>query len=411
MPPQAGNLFIFNSEKLRILLVPSSYLPVLGGLQEAVSQLTCEFKARGHEVMVITNRYPRNLKRQENIDGIEVVRMLFPGLYLATLSLRRIEQFIAGLLIAPVNYLRLLMLLRKQRPDVVNIHFLGSQASYAMLASKTLGVRCVVSLHGDDVEGLPRRSKIDFWLFNKVLTAADHVTACSRYLLSEAEKLVPEIGAKSTVIHNGIRPEEFRNILPFTNTGPYIFAAGRLVYKKGFDVLLRAYRIALDKGLKVDLILAGEGHREKKLISLAMDLGLPLVQRGKNSASSDGKNGTASKVIFWGRAERAEMKSLMKGCDLFVIPSRQESFGIVALEAFAAGKKVVACRTGGLPEIVREGDGSRLVAPEDVEELAEGICSALQDKNEKIIPDLKGNSWDAVSTRYLGVYAGTDILA
>jgi hypothetical protein len=52
-----------------------------------------------------------------------------------------------------------------------------------MLASKLLGIRCVVSLHGDDVEGLPHRSKIDRWLFKKVLLAADYVTACSNYQL------------------------------------------------------------------------------------------------------------------------------------------------------------------------------------------------------------------------------------
>ncbi len=389
---------------MKIIFITSSYLPVLGGLQEAVYQLAKELKAAGYDITVVTNRYPRNLKRHEIIDDISVRRMLFPGWYLSSLRPERIVQFLAGLIIGTVNSFRLLFLMAKRRPDVVNIHFLGSQAPYAMLAAKILGIRCVVSLHGDDVEGLPHRSKIDSGLFRKVLIASDHVTACSEYLLTRAKKLVPEIEAKSTAIHNGIRLEEFQNVLPYEHAVPYIFAAGRFVHKKGFDVLLSAYRVALDKGLRADLILAGDGAEKKKLINLAVDLGLSFMERENNREWSDGGKGTTNKIIFWGRAQSREMKSLMKGCELFVIPSRREPFGIIALEAFAAGKKVVACRTGGLPEIVHEGEGSRLVNPKDSEAMAQGILLAMGDKAENVVRDMKGRSWKAVAKRYLDIF-------
>jgi glycogen synthase len=71
---------------LKILLIPSSFLPVLGGLQEAVYQLAREFKRQGHDVLILTNRYPRYLKRREMIDGIDVRRMLFTGFYLPSLK-------------------------------------------------------------------------------------------------------------------------------------------------------------------------------------------------------------------------------------------------------------------------------------------------------------------------------------
>ena len=381
-------------------------MPVLGGLQEAVSQLAGELKAQGHEVNVIANRYPRRLKRHEIIDDISVTRMHFPGVYLKSLKLPRIAKYIAGLLIAPVNYLRLLMLLRGQRPNVVNIHFLGSQAPFAMLASKMLGIRCVVSLHGDDVEGLPFRSKIDLWLFRKVLSGADYVTACSEYLLNAAKKLTPEIEGKSTAIHNGIRPEEFNDILPYHHAKPYIFAGGRFVRTKGFDVLLKAYSIAAEKGLQADLILAGDGPEKERLISLAEDLKLQVVLRNSTPQPFNSKplDPQHSEVIFWGNAERVEMKRLMKGSELVVVPSRKESFGIVALEALAAGKKVVAARTGGLPEILENAGTARLVRPEDPGGLAEGIRLTLQNKTESIVNDLKEKSWETVSKRYLDIF-------
>jgi len=383
----------------------SSYLPVLGGLQEAVSQLAEAFRGAGHDVIVVTSRYPRNLKRNETINGIPVTRMFFTGFHLESPDPYVVVKFIAGLMISAVNFLRLLNLLKKRKPDVVNIHFLGSQAPYAMLASRFLGIQCVMSLHGDDVEGLPHRSKIGRLLFEKILTAAGHVTACSGYLLGEAKKMVPAIGTKSTVIHNGVRPEEFLNVLPYAHTEPYILAAGRFVHKKGFDILLRAYRTALGKGLKSDLILAGDGVEKQKLLTLAVDLGLSFAEKETNRVwIGDGSDASTSRVVFWGRAGRAEMKSLMKGCSLCVIPSREEAFGIVALEAFASGKSVVATKVGGLPEIVHEGQNGYLVAPDDAEGLAERILSAMQDGKSDVSPNFEVNTWESAAKRYLAAY-------
>jgi glycosyltransferase involved in cell wall biosynthesis len=352
----------------------------------------------------VANRYPRNLKRQEIIDGISVTRVLFPGFYLSSLSPSRIIKYVVTIMIGTANSLRLCFYLKNKRPDVVNIHFVGSQAPFTMFASKLLSIKCVVSLHGDDVEGLPYRSRIDKWLFRKIVTASDHVTACSAYLLEEAKKLAPGIVSKSSVVHNGIRPEEFQNVQPYMHLRPYIFAAGRLVYKKGFDILLDAYRRILDKGLKVDLILAGDGPEKKRLFALAADLGVSLVERDVSGVLSDGGSRRSNKIIFWGNAEKTDMRSLMKGCELFVIPSRKEPFGIVALEAFAAEKKVVAARVGGLQEIVHEDQGHRLVRPESVEDLAEGIVLVLRDNSGSGLCRLRGDTWTTVSMKYLDIF-------
>jgi glycosyltransferase involved in cell wall biosynthesis len=369
-----------------------------------VSQLAGEFKNQGHNVSVITNRYPRNLKRHEIIDGISVTRMLFPGLYLASLTPNRMAKFVAGLIIGFVNYFRLLLFLKNKRPDIINIHFLGSQSPYAMLASKLLGIRCVVSLHGDDVEGLPHRSKIDIWLFKKVLLSADYVTACSNYLLNEAKKLVPEIESKSTAIWNGINPEEYQNIEPYKHPHPYIFAAGRFVYTKGFDLLLCAYSSLLDEGQKIDLILAGDGPERENLIMQANKLSLPFVIRNSHTHKTDNQKLITILLVFWGRANKDEMKSLMKGCEMVVIPSRKESFGIVALEAFALGKKVVASRTGGLAEIINEGINGYFVETGNAEDLARGIKKAISDSSKSISVDLRENTWNNVSIKYIEIF-------
>lgn len=379
---------------MRIVLFTSSYLPVLGGLQEAVSQLAREFQALGHEVLVLTNRYPRSLPKSETIDSIRVRRMLFPRLFLTDRSLLQLAKYLGGLCFGVINFVRLLFLFHQFRPDVVNVHFLGSQASFALLAARFCGVRCVVSLHGDDVEGLPYRSRIDRRVFETVLHCADHVTACSHYLLGKAQQLVPEIREKSSAIWNGICPEEFATVAPYQHPRPYLFAAGRLVHKKGFDVLLRAYHQMREREGKIDLILAGDGPERERLLALAASLSLPMMQRDEL---------TSGGVCFWGRASRVEMQSLLRGCDLFVIPSRQEPFGIVALEALAAGKAIVASRVGGLPELATTPD-CLLVESENPCALADGIMQQCSAPPHDQVKSFTVNSWQHAAAEYLQTY-------
>jgi glycosyltransferase involved in cell wall biosynthesis len=389
---------------LKIILFPSSYLPVLGGLQEVVYQLAKELINNGHDVVILTSRYPRYLRRNEIIEGVTVERMLFAGFYLSSFNPYVFMKYVAGLLIGFINLCRLIILFKRIRPDIVNIHFLGSQAPYALLASKLLKIRCVVSLHGDDVEGLPHRSMIDRWLFKKILHSADYVTACSGFLLNEAKRLIPEIASKSAAIWNGINPEEYRNIQQYSHPRPYIFAAGRFVHKKGFDVLLHGFRQFIAEGHNIDLILAGDGPEREPLIKLAKESGLSVVIKGtEDNLTPDANRNT---VLFWGRAERNQMKSLMKGCELFVIPSRKEAFGIVALEAFAAGKRVVASKTGGLTEIVLEGESGYFVEAENAEDLARGIKMALSENSNNIQVDLSDNAWGNISRKYIKIFQG-----
>jgi hypothetical protein len=91
-------------------------------------------------------------------------------------------------------------------------------------------ISLVVSLHGDDVEGLPCGSAFDRWVFRATLRRADAVTACSHYLLNEAQTWEPRIQHKARVIHNGT---ELTNAHFDTEGGNAVLAVGRMVSKKG----------------------------------------------------------------------------------------------------------------------------------------------------------------------------------
>ena len=116
-------------------------------------------------------------------------------------------------------------------------------------------------------------------------------------------------------------------------------------------------------------------------------------------------------LLLLGSVQHSQVPALLNGCEIFVLPSRQEPFGIVVLEAMAAGKPVVATRVGGVPEIVTDMKDGLLVEPESPGKLAHAVKLLLSE------PDLmqrlgrngretvkKRFSWRRVVNRYVEAY-------
>jgi glycogen(starch) synthase len=381
---------------MRVLLLPSSYPPVLGGLQTVTHRLAWELRARGHMVWVMTNRYPRHLPRREALDGVPVERVLFLYPRLAQLRAGRPDVFLAGWLYFPPALGQLLWRIRWFRPDVVNLHFAGEISFFVLIAARLFPFRLVVSLHGDDVEGLERRTKFDRWLFRAILRQADAVTACSHYLMQRAITVEPTAATKGVVIPNGVDLHLFtndRHTLPVE--GRYLLAAGRFVPKKGFDTLLQAFAHLASEFTDVRLVLLGDGPERGSLERLATTLGL---------------NG---RVLFPGQVEHQQVATWIRDSCAVVVPSRLEPFGLSALEALALGKPVVATSAGGLPEVL-DGAEACLVPPGDEEALAEALRRTLQavvanpaygQHNRELAARF---SWDQLTEAYLRVYQGEE---
>lgn len=132
----------------------------------------------------------------------------------------------------------------------------------------------------------------------------------------------------------------------------------RLVHKKGVDLFLRGFRIALDDGLQAQAVIGGDGPERERLEALARTLGLEAQVR------FDG----------WVREADAFYRSI----DWFCIPSRDEPFGLVALESFAHGVPVLAASVGGLAEIVTDGVNGLRFRADDPAALAAALQQAQQ---------------------------------
>jgi glycogen(starch) synthase len=388
---------------LRILLIPSSYPPVLGGLQVVVHTLARHLLRQHHKVRVITNRYPRSLPARQVIEDVIVERQLFLRPRKTDLTNWRPDLFLSSLYFYPATLMYLLRAMRELRPDVVNVHFPDAQIPFVLALRRLFKFRLVVSLHGHDIErwsacgeaeNKKMRANTGAQLLRTLLNEADAVTACSSDLLSKAQRLEPGIARKGHVVHNGLDLELFKSTARYSYPSPYILSYGRLTSNKGFDLLISAFAQVAAEHPEVDLILAGDGEDEI------------LLKRLVHEAELD------DRVHFFGRALPRQIVELLNGCLFLVVPSRNESFGIVALEGMAAGKTVLATRVGGLPEFLEESI-NKLVEP-SVAGLASGLkdwlarreeLSALGMGNRKLATKF---TWARTVEQYLRVYDGPE---
>jgi glycogen(starch) synthase len=201
---------------------------------------------------------------------------------------------------------------------------------------------------------------------------------------------------KGHVIYNGVDLRRFANKARHAHARRYILALGRLTHNKGFDILLQAFAEARAADAKVDLIIAGEGEQRDHLQSLLNELGL------------------AEHVHLFGAASAEKVVELLNGAVFVVVPSRHEAFGIVALEALAAGKHVLATRTDGLAEFLSNvSEKSVTLVEPGTQQLAYALKNrlALNGNGSAIAPEtpalLDQYSWTNVAGRYESALMGS----
>jgi D-inositol-3-phosphate glycosyltransferase len=230
----------------------------------------------------------------------------------------------------------------------------------------------------------------------------DGAFACSNYnaRMVESRYLFP-----ITVSYNGFDESIFAPLTPESNlrqqfapdSAPLLLYVGRLVTFKGIDHLLDAMAILCagkNTGNAPRLILAGDGPHRAKLEEKTRTLGLTEY------------------VHFLGPIANAELPRYHAISDMFVVPSTDhETFCIAACEAMACTKPVVAARTGGIPEVVRDGETGFLVPPADGAAMADRIQTLIDDPALRYRMGQRGRewtldmfTWDRVADRVLACY-------
>lgn len=182
--------------------------------------------------------------------------------------------------------------------------------------------------------------------------------------LMKMENIPPD---KLEVIHNGVDGQAFypehedngNSALETHDRGPVIGTVAFLTKRKGIGYLVEAFRQVVDCFSNAQLQIVGDGDERARLQAQIVDLDL---------------EGNVSLL-----GNRTDIRSLMNGFDIFVLPSLWEPFGLVIAEAMACGKPVIATAVGGIPEIVTDGVTGLLVPPSTAEPLSSALIAVIRD--------------------------------
>ena len=251
--------------------------------------------------------------------------------------------------------------LMKVKPALVHVHVPNPAAAFAIVAARYRGP--LVIMHQSDTLGRKVLKRLCDPFVNAMMRRADRIIVASQRYLDSSEELAP-FKAKCRVIPMGINIEkEHENVEAESakivrQYGPrLVLAVGRLVGYKGFRYLVEAMRM-----VDATLLLVGTGPLDAALKHAAQDFGV------------------SHKVKFLGRVD--DLQKYYRASSVFVLPSisRAEAFGLVQLEAMAAGIPVINTDLdSGVPEVSLDGITGITVPPEDADSLAQAINRLLED--------------------------------
>lgn len=308
----------------------------IGGAERYFLRLISHLARQGHRVIVVTKRDTPLRAEVEKLAplGIEIHSWLTHGK------------------IDPWTLLKLCLLIRRERVDLINTH-LTTASWLGSIAARLTGVPSVARV--------PSTDQARFFKFSHHLIAVsegvrDHLQAQG----VSAEKIA--------VLYNGIDLTNYQPSLsgaeakarlglsPETRT---IGVAANLIPRKGHRFLLKALKAIESDAKDVHLLLAGEGSLLAELQEQTRLLGLQ------------------DRVHFLGfRSDMVEVETAM---DIFVLPSLREGLSNAVMEAMALERPVIATHIAGLPEVVRDGETGLLVPPGDVEALSLALLRLLHD--------------------------------
>jgi len=269
--------------------------------------------------------------------------------------------------------------------DVIHSHYALPHAVAALLARDILGrkVKCVTTLHGTDITVVGAHPSMKN-ITRYAIQNSDVVTAVSRYLKEETETTMGIAPGKIQTVYNFVNTRFFNPGLKGTmhidkkDRTAVLHMSNLRAVKGPVDVIRIFHGLtrALDRPL--ELWIVGEGPLQSEMATMASSLGIE------------------DHVRFFGTC--SIVGPLIANADLFLMPSRQESFGLGALEAMACGVPVVASRAGGLPEVIDDGVTGLLFEKGNVNDAVEKASRLISDT--ELCDNIRGAALRSVEQKF-----------
>ncbi|WP_368293250.1 glycosyltransferase family 4 protein [Dehalobacter sp. TBBPA1] len=253
--------------------------------------------------------------------------------------------------------------IRREFPfDLIHAHVALPDGYAAFLLKKDDDIPLVVTIHGQDFQStLTKNEKCRQRLF-EVLEGTDRIITVSSKLKNITRDQA--FFSKTEVINNGIDLNDCvppPDISGNTRKEIRILSVSNLKKTKGIDLNLRAVSSLTKKYPSLKYFIAGDGEERKALEDLTESLNLK------------------DKVVFLGKLTHPEVMKEMAEADIFCLPSWQEGFGVVYIEAMAQGLPAIGVRGEGIEDALIHGQNGLLVAPRNVEDLSGALDVLLRD--------------------------------
>jgi len=292
----------------------------------------------------------------------------------------------------------LIWLIKKEKIDIVNSHWMVAQGLNGALARKILGIRHVNTIHSAGVFAL-KRFLFGRYIARFIVSNSDHTITVSSFIKSNLDELVG-YDTEATICPMGIDTNTFvpkdrvKLKEKYNIKSKYILLfVGRLIEVKGIEYLIDALGIVSNKIPDLELLIAGTGNLERQLKEKVR------------------KSNLSSYVSFLGAVKHEDLIDYYNICDLLVLPSifdkygHTETLGMVILEAMSCGKPVVASDIGGIPESVRNGYNGLLTIPKDPANIADKIVKAftqfdLEEMGKRAHQTALNYAWEKISKKY-----------
>ena len=276
---------------------------------------------------------------------------------------------VAGPLGYFANVLFVRRVLRRWGAQLLHAHYASGYGTSAMLSGFQ---PTLLSVWGSDVYEFPRRGAWQAALLRRNLRRATALAATSHAMADEVRRLTPE-RSQIAITPFGVDLAHFAPATARRSGAPLTLGIVKtLAPTYGIDLLLRAFQ-----GLQADpqvraaqpalsLLIVGDGAQRAELEGLARQLGI------------------AAQCRFVGAVPHDQVPAWLRRLDVFVAPSRAESFGVAVIEAGACGLPVVVSDAGGLPEVVRDGQTGLVVPSEDVPALQAALKQLVLDEGLRL---------------------------
>lgn len=369
----------------------------IGGVAVHVTELACALQRKGHEVHLFTRMGHRDHSLYQNIDGVHYHRCPFSSHHDFIEEINNMCRSFVDCFFQTEDYIG--------RFDIIHCHDWLTTNALAWI-KKGRPRRSVITIHSTEYGrcgnnffgGRSERIRHIEWYGTY---EAEKVIAVSNFLKREITRVYNLPEDKISVIYNGVNcrnfdgwidPAAVKGVYGIGPVDPMVLFVGRIVYQKGTDLLVEAIPHILKFYGSAKFVFVGDGEMRQQVESRAHQLGVAHATR------------------FLGHVNGGRLTDLYKACDCVCIPSRNEPFGIVLLEAWSAGKPAVASVNGGPGEMIWH-DVNGLKINDNVDSVAWGIGTLFSDfeharwmgRNGRIAVET-AFSWDVIADATIGVY-------